>query len=79
MLDSDEIKSIVLSLGADKCGIAGIDACPAQALDDETVNQKLCRELSCPQHPRGFDIYSCNLCRKVCPLGKHSSAFYNQT
>ena len=45
-----------------------LDACPNQALDGVTVNQKLCREISCPQHPRGFDIYSCNLCRKVCPL-----------
>lgn len=45
-----------------------LDACPIQALDGITVNQKLCRELSCPQHPRGFDIYSCNLCRKVCPF-----------
>ena len=45
-----------------------LDACPIQALDGITVNQKLCRELSCPPHPRGFDIYSCNLCRKVCPL-----------
>ena len=44
-----------------------LDACPIQALNGVTVNQKLCREISCPQHPRGWDIYSCNECRKVCP------------
>ncbi|MFH1296578.1 MAG: hypothetical protein ABIJ04_04810 [Bacteroidota bacterium] len=25
------------------------------------------REISCPQHARGWDIYTCNECRKVCP------------
>ncbi len=45
-----------------------LDACPANALDGITVNQKRCRENSCYQHPRGWDIYTCNECRKVCPL-----------
>lgn len=45
-----------------------LDACPAEALDGATVDQRLCRKISCPRHPRGFDIYSCNECRKVCPL-----------
>jgi len=43
-------------------------ACPVNALDGVTVNQKLCRENSCYQHPRGWDIYTCNECRKVCPF-----------
>ena len=43
-----------------------LDACPVKALDGVTVNQKLCRENSCFQHPRGWDIYTCNACRKVC-------------
>jgi len=45
-----------------------LDACPVQALDVITVNQKLCRKHSILEHPRGWDIYTCNLCRKVCPL-----------
>lgn len=44
-----------------------IDACPAGALNGVTVNQKLCREVSFFQHARGWDIYTCNECRKVCP------------
>ncbi|HTX89386.1 MAG TPA: hypothetical protein VMC08_10380 [Bacteroidales bacterium] len=44
-----------------------LDACPVRALDGITVNQKLCRERSCMKHPRGWDIYSCSACRKVCP------------
>lgn len=45
-----------------------IDACPVQALDGVTVNQKLCREHSTLEHPRGWDIYWCSKCRMVCPL-----------
>ena len=44
-----------------------LDSCPVHALDGITVNQKLCREHSFIQHPRGWDIYTCNACRKICP------------
>ena len=44
-----------------------LDACPAEALDGLTVNQKRCREISFVQHVRGWYIYTCNECRKVCP------------
>ncbi|MFH1160597.1 MAG: epoxyqueuosine reductase [bacterium] len=47
-----------------------LDACPVQALDGFTVIQKLCREISFFQHARGWDIYTCKECRKVCPLSK---------
>jgi epoxyqueuosine reductase QueG len=43
------------------------DVCPVKALDGVTVNQMLCREFSTPEHARGWDIYTCNECRKVCP------------
>lgn len=43
-----------------------LEACPVNALDGITVNQKLCRKYSCMLHPRGWDIYTCNACRKVC-------------
>jgi len=45
-----------------------LDACPVEALDGITVNQKLCREVSSFQHARGWDIYSCSRCRQVCPM-----------
>jgi epoxyqueuosine reductase len=44
-----------------------LDHCPGHALDGVTVNQELCRKISCPEHARGWDIYTCNECRKVCP------------
>jgi len=46
-----------------------LDACPVEALDGVTVNQKLCREHSTLEHPRGWDIYTCSKCRRICPLG----------
>jgi|WetSurSiteA1Bulk_404760.scaffolds.fasta_scaffold23970_1 epoxyqueuosine reductase len=48
-----------------KCRIC-LDGCPQNALDGLTVNQKLCREYSGLNHDRGFSIYVCNACRKVC-------------
>lgn len=45
-----------------------LDSCPQQALDGVTVDQKLCRQFSGLNHERGFDIYTCNVCRKVCVL-----------
>jgi epoxyqueuosine reductase QueG len=50
-----------------KCRIC-LDVCPQQALNGITVNQKLCREFSSYQNERGFDIYKCNNCRKLCVL-----------
>ncbi|MFH1121880.1 MAG: epoxyqueuosine reductase [Bacteroidota bacterium] len=43
-----------------------LDACPVRALDGLTVDQRLCRENSSLLHPRVWDIYTCNACRKVC-------------
>ncbi len=48
-----------------KCRVC-LDACPQKALNGTTVNQKLCRAFSGLDHERGFDIYTCNSCRKVC-------------
>lgn len=45
-----------------------IDTCPVDALNGISVDQKLCRSQSCFTHPRGWDVYVCNECRKVCPL-----------
>ena len=44
-----------------------IDACPAQALDGKTVDQKLCRTSSSFVNEKGFHLTKCNTCRRVCP------------
>lgn len=44
-----------------------LDACPPHAMNDITVNQKLCREHSFFKAGRGWDLYNCSKCRKVCP------------
>lgn len=43
------------------------DACPAHALDGPSVNYSLCRAQSLCRNERGFELYKCNICRKVCP------------
>lgn len=45
-----------------------LDSCPSKALDGVTVNQMLCRKTSFIKTERGFDIYTCNACRRMCPL-----------
>jgi len=44
-----------------------LDACPAGALNGETVNQQLCRPKSFYTNERGFTLYDCCNCRKKCP------------
>jgi len=53
-----------------KCRIC-LDNCPQKALDGLTVNQRLCRQYSGLDHDRGFNIYTCNACRKVCLFRSH--------
>lgn len=45
-----------------------LDACPVGALDGTTVDQSRCRRQSFYKTPRGFDLYACNRCRRLCPL-----------
>jgi epoxyqueuosine reductase QueG len=44
-----------------------IDSCPQRALDGKTVNQQLCRTLSTYRTEKGYILYKCNLCRRICP------------
>lgn len=43
------------------------DACPAHALDGQSVNYGLCKAHSLCRNERGFELNKCNICRKVCP------------
>lgn len=44
-----------------------LGVCTQHAMNGITVNQKLCREKSFFKAGRGWDLYNCNECRKVCP------------
>ncbi len=48
------------------CGLC-LEACPAGALDGETVNQALCRPLSIFRNEKGYFLKKCYRCRAVCP------------
>ncbi len=63
-ISSDQISEKVC---IDKCHTC-IDACPVKAIENGTVNQKLCRENTYGKTSRGFDTVDCNKCRVSCPL-----------
>lgn len=44
-----------------------INGCPAHAITEESVNQKLCRSKSGRTTKKGYFLYICNECRQVCP------------
>ena len=54
------------SFCGDDCEIC-MNNCPAGALDGVTVKQKMCRERSQWVTKKGYFLYTCNLCRKICP------------
>ena len=49
-----------------------IDACPVGALNGETVNQRLCRGQCEGRTKKNEPIYTCNVCRRVCPRGRQN-------
>lgn len=53
----------------ENCNIC-LKACPQEALDGITINQKKCREKCATATPGGGFIYACNICRKACPFAK---------
>lgn len=63
-LESDELSESICITACSKC----IDNCPAGAIKDGRVNQKLCRNNTYGQNKRGFDITKCNICRSICPV-----------
>ena len=65
-LTPDDLSS---NLCPENCNIC-IEACPKSALDGITVNQKKCREICGSVTEGGGFVYSCNICRKVCPFAR---------
>lgn len=45
-----------------------IDSCPVNAISENGVNQKLCRNNTYSANDRGFGITKCNNCRTKCPM-----------
>jgi epoxyqueuosine reductase len=50
------------------------DLCPAGAISDEGVNQKLCRSVAQVVNEKGYHLYKCRTCREKCPLSKGKGA-----
>ncbi len=63
-LESDELCENICIEGCEKC----IESCPAKAIKEGRVNQKLCRTKAFGKTARGFDTVECNQCRNVCPM-----------
>jgi len=59
----DYSKSICL----ESCNLC-IKNCPVSAIDNNHVDQKLCRENTYSKNERGFDTVECNKCRTICPM-----------
>ncbi len=51
------------------CGICA-ESCPAGAIGDGGVNQKRCRAASTTVTKKGYALYTCRVCRSVCPSGR---------
>jgi epoxyqueuosine reductase len=54
---------------SDTCNLCAGN-CPAKALDGTKVIQKLCRENSTVTTTKGYSLYTCHICRSICPSGK---------
>lgn len=59
-------KPVEYNLCTDTCRIC-IDACPANAIDGEKVDQELCRAFSLYNVKEGIVLKKCYECRKACP------------
>ncbi len=46
-----------------------IKGCPSGAIDNGSVNQRKCRNVSGVTTQKGYFIYVCNNCRRICPHG----------
>jgi epoxyqueuosine reductase QueG len=50
----------------DSCSLC-MDTCPAGAIENNSVSQKKCRPHSGITTEKGYSLYVCHNCRKVCP------------
>ncbi|MEN6424560.1 MAG: 4Fe-4S binding protein [Phycisphaerales bacterium] len=59
------------SFDCKRCGLC-INACPVHAIAEQRVTQRLCRTHSEGRTTKGYPVYVCNECRRVCPNGAGS-------
>ena len=65
ILPSDPLAESICIDGCTKC----VDSCPTGAIQNGTVDQKLCRAFTYGQKTaKGYETTECNLCRTVCPV-----------
>jgi epoxyqueuosine reductase QueG len=65
-LEGDPVANYALN--CDACQLC-VSTCPARAIHDRMVTQKLCRSNCEGKTPKGYPLYICNACRRVCPNG----------
>jgi epoxyqueuosine reductase len=63
-LEGDALQTFKLC--SDTCELC-IKNCPVNAIDSDHVNQSKCRPNSSTVNNKGYELYTCNNCRKVCP------------
>lgn len=63
-ITSDSYAEPLCLEGCTRC----LTSCPAQALNEGTVTQKLCRRNTYGTNAKGFETVLCNTCRSVCPV-----------
>ena len=64
VLEGDPIDNMVLC--KESCNLC-LKNCPVGAMDGISVSQKKCRPNSGITNKKGYSLYVCNTCRKVCP------------
>ena len=64
VLEGDPLEKQVFC--GDSCNLC-IDNCPAAAIENNSVSQKKCRPHSCIITEKGYSLYVCNNCRRICP------------
>ena len=70
-LQPDDFAKEVCIPNCRKC----IESCPAHAINENGVNQKLCRLNTYGKNERGFETVDCNKCRSVCPSALGNRVF----
>ena len=66
-IESDNLTGNICIDNCNKC----ITACPVNAINNNSVNQKLCRKNTYGKTRRGFDTVDCNMCRTICPMNNY--------